>query len=119
MKHDEHSFSKQKAPRKLTPQPHVLDSLKHSRTWYHFQVEFLVPVLFSRSRSMAIARSLPCRKNLAVAGWLGNNHQMTGTQATPRHPCETKVRVSVDWNERVPVSAYKADEDGLVGVDGA
>ena len=50
---------------------YVLGSLYVSQNWSHLNLELFVPVLFSLSRSMAINRSLPRLRNLAVVGELG------------------------------------------------
>jgi hypothetical protein len=65
--------------------------MKGARTWYHFQSLFSVPMLFERSRSMAMTLSFPLDKNFAVVGESGSMKYINGETATVKHPMKMKI----------------------------
>jgi hypothetical protein len=62
-----------------------------SLNWFHLNLEALVPVLFSLSRSMAISLSLPFSRKRAVRGELGRRYQTRGTKKREKAPMNRKM----------------------------
>lgn len=72
---------------------------------FHYNRLTLVPVLFSFSRSRAMSRSSPRRRNLAVVGEFGSKYHTSGEAANDKHPMKMKILTCV----RVAQFSYSVD----------